>query len=80
MASFAIQPDGWVVLHAGRAVKGLDGPELATMVAAVGRFADQFDDQLITEFYDGQRGATNQTPVEAISGADVSGAMLPQTD
>src|SRR6185503_5657243 len=23
MASFAIQPDGWVVLHAGRALKGM---------------------------------------------------------
>lgn len=51
MAAFAVQPDGWVVLHAGRALKGVDGAELATMVAAVGRFADQFDDQLIAEFY-----------------------------
>ena len=25
MASFALQPDGWVVLHAGRALKGIDG-------------------------------------------------------
>ncbi|MBA3393696.1 MAG: hypothetical protein H0T89_13690 [Deltaproteobacteria bacterium] len=51
MASFAIQPDGWVVLHAGRAVKGIDGAELATMIAAVGKFADEFDDKLIAEFY-----------------------------
>lgn len=51
MASFAIQPDGWVVLHAGRAMKGLDAHEFATLVSAVGRFADQFDDQLIAEFY-----------------------------
>jgi hypothetical protein len=69
MAAFAIQPDGWVVLHAGRAVKGLDGAELATMVAAVGRFADQFDDQLIDEFYAEQRDATNQgTPRAETSG------------
>jgi len=60
MASFAIQPDGWVVLHSGRAVKGLDGAELATMVAAVGKFADQFDDQLIAEFYGSQPESTNQ--------------------
>ncbi|HVK83709.1 MAG TPA: hypothetical protein VM513_06360 [Kofleriaceae bacterium] len=53
MASFALQPDGWVVLHAGRALKGIDGQEFATMVAGVGRFADQFDDQLIAEFYSG---------------------------
>lgn len=64
MASFAIQPDGWVVLHAGRALKGLDGAELATMVAAVGRFADQYDDQLIGEFYAAQPEATYQAPVE----------------
>ena len=64
MASFAIQADGWVVLHAGRAVKGLDGPELATMVAAVGKFADDFDDKLIAEFYVEQPDATNQGAVE----------------
>ena len=51
MASFALQADGWVVLHAGRALKGIDAHEFATMVAGVGRFADQFDDQLIEEFY-----------------------------
>ena len=51
MASFAIQPDGWVVLHAGRALKGLDAHEFAVLVSSVGRFADQFDDQLIAEFY-----------------------------
>jgi hypothetical protein len=33
------------------------------MVAGVGRFADQFDDQLIAEFYANQRDATNQAPV-----------------
>ncbi|MDX2090147.1 MAG: CesT family type III secretion system chaperone [Kofleriaceae bacterium] len=51
MASFALQPDGWVVLHAGRALKGIDGQEFATLIAGVGKFADQFDDQLIAEFY-----------------------------
>lgn len=51
IASFALQPDGWVVLHAGRALKGIDGDELATLVAAVGRFADQFDDELLAEFF-----------------------------
>ena len=78
MASFAIQPDGWVVLHSGRALKGLDGHELATMVAAVGKFADQFDDQLISEFYPSQPEATNRVMGEL--SADVSGANLPQTD
>jgi hypothetical protein len=51
MASFAIQPDGWVVLHSGRALKGLDAHEFSVLISAVGRFADQFDDQLIAEFY-----------------------------
>ncbi len=64
MASFAIQPDGWVILHAGRAIKGMDSTEFASMVSGVGRFADQFDDQLIKEFYASQPEATNQAPVQ----------------
>lgn len=64
MASFAIQPDGWVILHAGRALKGIDGHEFANLVAGVGRFADQFDDQLIHEFYVDQRESTNQADVQ----------------
>lgn len=51
MAAFAIQPDGWVVVHAGRSRKGLDAHELATLVSGVGRFADEFDDKLIAAFY-----------------------------
>jgi hypothetical protein len=72
IASFAIQGDGWVVLHAGRALKGIDGQEFATMVAGVGRFADQFDDQLIAEFYMEKPELTNQV--------DSSGIQMPQTD
>src|SRR6266446_5267296 len=64
MASFAIQPDGWVILHAGRAIKGMDAHEFATMVSGVGRFADQFDDQLIKEFYADQPEDTNQAMVQ----------------
>ena len=51
MAGFAIQPDGWVVLHAGRSRKGLDAHELAMLVSSVGRFADELDDKLIAEFF-----------------------------
>ena len=72
IASFAIQGDGWVVLHAGRAIKGIDPQEFETLVAAVGRFADQFDDQLIAEFYMNQPELTNQV--------DSSGIQMPQTD
>ena len=64
IASFAIQSDGWVVLHAGRPLKGMDGQEFSTLVAGVGRFADQFDDQLIAEFYADQPEATNQATVQ----------------
>jgi hypothetical protein len=67
MASFAIQPDGWVILHAGRAVKGMDSQEFATMVAGVGRFADQFDDTLIAEFYADHPEETNQAPAATAS-------------
>ena len=72
IASFAIQSDGWVVLHAGRPLRGIDGQEFATLVAGVGRFADQFDDQLIAEFYMDQPESTNQV--------DSSSTQLPQTD
>lgn len=51
MAAFAVQPDGWVVLHAGRSRKGMDAHELAVLVSGVGRFADEFDDKLIAEFF-----------------------------
>ena len=72
IASFALQSDGWVVLHTGRPLKGMDGDELSTLVAGVGRYADQFDDQLIAEFYMHQPESTNQV--------DSSGSQLPQTD
>jgi len=73
MAAFAIQPDGWVVLHAGRPIKGIDGAEFATLVASVGKFADEFDDKLIAEFYSLQRDATNQGP-------DTSQAIITQVE
>jgi hypothetical protein len=72
IASFAIQGDGWVVLHAARAIKGIDPQEFETLVAGVGRFADQFDDQLIAEFYMNQPELTNQV--------DSSAIQMPQTD
>lgn len=72
IASFAIQNDGWVVLHAARTLKGIDPQEFETLVAGVGRFADQFDDQLIAEFYMNAPELTNQV--------DSSGIELPQTD
>jgi hypothetical protein len=72
IAAFAIQADGWVVLHSARGLKGIDPQEFQTVVAAVGKFADQFDDQLIAEFYMDSPELTNQ--------ADSSSIQLPQTD
>jgi len=69
IASFAVQSDGWVVLHAGRPLKGMDGDEFSTLIAGVGRYADQFDDQLIAEFYMNQPELTNQV--------DAPGTQLP---
>lgn len=69
MASFALQPDGWVVLHAGRALKGIDSHEFAVLVSSVGRFADQFDDQLIAEFFAPRRGEGGGDEADAAAGA-----------
>lgn len=73
MASFAIQADGWVVLHAGRALKGIDGQEFATLIAGVGRFADQFDDQLLAEFYADQGAPT-------VGASTANSGEFPSTD
>lgn len=51
MASFAIQPDGWVVLQSGRDLKGMDAHEFAFVVRTVATAADEFDDLLYSEFY-----------------------------
>lgn len=62
IAAFALQPDGWVVLHSGRALKGLDAHEFAVLVSGVGRFADQLDDALIAEFFADRTAAGAATP------------------
>jgi len=67
MASFAQQPDGWIVLQSGRAIKGMDAHEFATMVSGVGRFADDLDDKLIAEFFASAPEATNRAPLDADS-------------
>lgn len=93
MASFAIQEDGWVVLHAGRSIKGLDSGELAVLVSSVGRFADQFDDELIAEFYappratsvpvwddeagDGEVPALGESPVASSEAGDAAPSAAP---
>jgi hypothetical protein len=78
VASFAIQPDGWVVLHAGRPLKGIDGNEFATLIAGVGRFADEFDDKLIAEFYAGQPSQQGQAQPQSVR-PETSG-QFPATD
>ena len=50
-ASFAVEPDGSVVLHCGRGLDGLDPHELKLLLSTVGKFADDYDDLLKKEFY-----------------------------
>lgn len=64
VASFAIQPDGWVVLHAGRSIKGMDIHEFKVTVRSVGKFADLYDDQLFDEFYDSQLSGQHRLPTD----------------
>ena len=51
VASFAIQLDGWVVLHGGRDVRDMSAHEFAVLVTTVAREADHYDDVLIGEFF-----------------------------
>lgn len=51
VASFAIQPDGWIVLHGGRDVRDMSAHEFAVLVTTVAREADHYDDLLISEFF-----------------------------
>ena len=74
MASFAQQPDGWIVLQSGRALKGMDAQEFATMVSGVGRFADDLDDKLIAEFFSSAPEATNRAPLDGDPDPAAAGA------
>lgn len=51
VASFAIQPDGWVVLQGGRDVKGMDPEEFTLLITTVAERADHYDNLLLDEFY-----------------------------
>ena len=72
MAAFAIQSDGWVVLHAGRGIKGLDAHEFAIMVGTVGKFADDFDDKLHADFYAGTPDAPEAPSAPGSEAAEAS--------
>lgn len=50
-AAFAVQKSGAVVLQIGRGIRGLDAEEFGIMLGTVGKFADDYDDQLKAEFY-----------------------------
>ena len=54
VAAFAVQADGWIVLHTGRPLRGIDAGEFSALVTAVGRFADDYDDKLDLEFFGGK--------------------------
>jgi hypothetical protein len=50
-AAFAVHKSGAVSLQAGRGLAGLDAEEFRLMLATVGKFADDHDDNLRAEFY-----------------------------
>ncbi|MBK7538436.1 MAG: CesT family type III secretion system chaperone [Myxococcales bacterium] len=75
VASFAVQADGWIVLHAGRSIKGLDSNELGVLIGGVGRFADQYDDELIAEFY----APASATDAAVAASGDAGGLAGPAT-
>jgi hypothetical protein len=50
-AAWAVHKNGTVALQCGRTLQGLDAHELKIMLATVGKFADDYDDQLRDEFY-----------------------------
>lgn len=80
IAAFAIQADGWVVLHAGRSIKGLDAQELGVLVSSVGRFADQYDDELIREFYASPRSESAPVWDDEVGSGEVPPLTKPQAD
>lgn len=50
-AAFLVQKDDSVALQVGRGLDGLDAKEFSLMIGTVGRFADEYGDQLANEFY-----------------------------
>ncbi len=70
VAGFAIQPDGWIVLHSGRSVRGMDVDEFKALVRSVGDFADTYDDQLFDEFYASARSGQHRLPTDVLPDED----------
>ncbi len=50
-ASFAIQPEGSVVLQVGRGLKGIDADEFGIMLGTIARFAQDYTPRLRDEFF-----------------------------
>lgn len=82
IVNFAIQPDGWVVMHGGRDVTGLDADEFRSLVQAVAKAADYFDNVLLEEFYsaaeDTDDAAADEDGDEAADAADPAGDDAPE--
>lgn len=79
VVNFAIQPDGWVVLHSGRDLKGMDAEELAIVLGALGRYADELDDVLIAEFF-APPGSSREEPEEAQEAGNAEATTGPVQD
>lgn len=72
VASFAIQPDGWVVLHGGRDVKGMDSEEFLLLLTTIAQQADHYDNLLLDEFY-----ASPRSGDQGAEDAEASGDTTP---
>lgn len=70
VASFAIQPDGWVVIHGGRDVTGMDTDEFKALVSAVATAADYFDNVLLDQFYSTSEPSPEVVEDEVVEEAD----------
>ncbi|WP_428268628.1 YbjN domain-containing protein [Haliangium sp.] len=80
VAGFALQPDGWIVLNAGRSVKGMDADEFKALVYTVGQFADTYDDQLFDEFYRSPMSGQHRLPTDMLPGEDDLGPDDPEDE
>ncbi|MEM9491717.1 MAG: YbjN domain-containing protein [Myxococcota bacterium] len=67
VANFALQDDGWVVLHAARDVHGMDAEEFNVVVRTVARYADQFDDELARTYYGRPSAAPEPELLEGVA-------------
>lgn len=84
IASFAIQPDGWIVIHGGRDVTGMDSDEFKMLISAVAKAADHYDNVLLDQFYTEVEASAEMTDADGESAeaadADAAADAAPDAD